>query len=354
MNLRKFYLILTSIMTSFLFIFGIGLLLLVNTSQAAPKDNSAKPKKNIITDIIEPFVADKNPVNILVLGGDKVAGNTDTIMLVNFTPATAQLNILSLPRDSRVKIEGLGYTKVNAAYPKGGADLAVQTVSNFLGVKIKYHVYVDTSAFRKVIDTLDGIDYEVPVDMNYDDPIQNLHIHFQKGLQHMDGEKAEEFMRFRHPTHYTKEIMKYYDGSDLKRIDAQQSFIKELLRQKTNIKYISKINEIIDVIFKSVETNITSTDALKLSQNIGNLNVSAINTFKVPGRDLNVYTWYYVPDIEETKRIVEQYFYSESGVAPTEYTNVEDAGLREMINGRPRKNPSNSGSNIKGSATPKP
>ncbi|KNY26275.1 LCP family protein [Pseudobacteroides cellulosolvens] len=357
MNIRKFYLIMTTTVTIFLFSSGVWLLFLINTTAAAPKDGKANTQNNLINHIIQPFVADKNPVNILVLGGDKVAGNTDTMMLVNFTPGTGKISIISTPRDSRVKVKGLGFTKINAAYPRGGADLAVDTLSNFLGVRIKYYVYVDTSAFRKIIDKLDGVDYYVPVDLYYNDPYQNLHINLKKGQQHLDGKKAEQFMRFRKPQGgYSKEMMKYYDGSDLKRIEAQQNFIRELIKQKKNIKYISKASDIIDVILKSVETNITASDALKLAQNISNIDISGMETFMVPGDTASVNgIWYYVPDRKATAKIVEENFQSDLGAAPSYYADEDDRELTRSKN-KPKatKNPSNSDTSIKGSKTPKP
>jgi LCP family protein required for cell wall assembly len=358
MNIRKFYLIMTTTITIFLFSSGIWLLFLINTTSAASENGTVKKQNSLIDNIIKPFVADKNPINILVLGGDKVAGNTDTMMLVNFTPGTGKISILSTPRDSRVKIRGLGFAKINAAYPKGGADLAVETLSNFLGVRIKYYVYVDTAAFRKIIDLLDGVDYYVPVDLNYDDPIQNLHIHLKKGQQHLDGKKAEQFMRFRHPTTYTKEIKKFYDGSDLKRIEAQQNFMRELIKQKKNIKYISKANDLIDVVLDSVETNITISDALKLAQNISNIDTAGMQTFMVPGDTAYINgIWYYIPDRKATETIVEDNFHSDSGAAPAYYANEEDRDLTRSKNStKPKatKNPSNSDTSIKGSKTPKP
>ncbi len=358
MNTRKFYFILTTIMTSFLFISGVYMLYLINITSAAGSDEKDSTNQEGFFDkIIQPFVLDKSPVNILLLGGDKVAGNTDTMMLINFNPDTAQINILSVPRDSRVMINGMGYEKINAAYPKGGPDLAVRTVSNFLNTCIQYYVYVDTAAFRDIIDMVDGVDYYVPIDMDYDDPIQNLHIHLAKGQQHLNGKKAEQFMRFRHPNHYTQEIMKYYDGSDIKRIQAQQSFIKELIRQKTSLKYLTRLNDIISRAFSSLNTNLTLSDALKLAQNINKLDINQIIMKTVPG-DPDVIIngiWYYAPDKAETKSIVEQYFHSDLGTAP-EYSDSDDEPDVEAAKSytQTQKNPSNKNTGIKGSSTPQP
>lgn len=357
MNTRKFYFILTVIMTSFLFVSGVYMLYLIqNTAAASPNSSTKNPtggSVGFLGEIVQPFVLEKSPTNILVLGGDKVAGNTDTMMLINFNPDTMQINIMSIPRDTRVKIKGLGYAKINAAYPKGGAELAMETVSNFLGTCIQYYVYVDTSAFRKIINKLDGVDYYVPIDMYYNDPLQKLYINLKKGQQHFDGAKAEQFMRFRQPSskHYTKEMMKYYDGSDIKRIAAQQNFIKELIRQKTSIKYITKINDVLDIIFDSVETNLTMSDALKLSQNINKLDTEQIKMFTAPGDSDAIINgiWYYVPYKAETKKIVDQYFTSDLGKAPTDYSNNDDEELNiNKSKSYSKNNPSNKQTTIKG------
>ena len=103
---------------------------------------------------------------------------------------------MSIPRDTRVLIDNK-YRKINFAYPYGGIELAAGTVSELLDVNIKYYIFVDTFAFRIIVDLLGGVDIDVPVNLDYDDPTQDLHIHLKKGLQHLDGEHAEQYVRFR-------------------------------------------------------------------------------------------------------------------------------------------------------------
>ncbi|MCX7922893.1 MAG: LCP family protein [Clostridia bacterium] len=315
MNTRKFYLIITIAVSIFLFLAGVFMLYSLNIIKV---DNASPLAK-----ILDPFIPATEPVNILVLGGDKVAKNTDTMMLVNFNPSTAKLSILSIPRDTKTKIKGHGTQKINAAFPFGGPELALTTVSDLLDVKIKYYVYVDTSAFRKIIDELDGVDFYVPVDMDYDDPAQNLHIHLKKGQQKLYGAQAEQFMRFRQPNNHNYKkngMINFYDGSDLKRIDAQQNFIKELIKQKANIYYITKLNSILGIVFNNIETNIGLDQALKLSRNISQLDSSSINMFKLPGDDKKEsYGWYYVHDKEKTQEIIQQNFISNE-----EFGKIED------------------------------
>lgn len=305
MNSRKFYLTFTLMFSAFLFLAGIASILYLKTNSSLGG--------SILGDLLNPFKLSNEPVNILVLGGDRVAKNTDTIMLVNFSPATAKINILAIPRDTKVTVKGSGVPKINSAFPLGGPTLAVDTVNKLLNVKIKYYIFLDTVAFRKIIDILGGVDIDVPVDMVYDDPYQNLHVNLKKGLQHLDGEHAEQFVRFRHPNNYkNKEVAKFYNGSDLNRIDAQQKFIKELIRQKVNIINITKLNDIVKEVFNNIETNLKLSDMLKMAQGIDKLSLSNVTMFKLPGNDDDegAAGWYYTYDKAKTEEIIKQNFSS--------------------------------------------
>ncbi|NLL05048.1 MAG: LCP family protein [Clostridiaceae bacterium] len=305
MNVRKFFLIICSIISAFMFLLGVASLGYINLTATVNADVYNSNNNNLISELLDPYKTTTENVNVLVLGGDKVNKNTDTMMVVNFNPTTAKISILSIPRDTKVLINRKN-AKINAAYPVGGGEQAIESVSDLLGIDIKYYVYVDTSTFRKVIDKLDGVDYYVPEDMNYDDPIQNLHIHLKKGQQILDGNKAEQYMRYRQGN--SGKVTKNYDGSDLKRIDAQQNFIKELIRQKVNIIYITKMNDILNLIFSNIDTNISMDEVLKLSKNITKVNANEINMFKLPGESINGSPWYYIMDRTQTKEIVDQYF----------------------------------------------
>jgi len=288
-----------------MFILGVLSLgyIYASTDEAVP-DNVYKDKGNVLG-ILDSYKTVNESINVLVLGGDKVNKNTDTMMLVNFNPSTAKISILSIPRDTKVRINNKT-AKINAAYPGGGGERAIESVSDLLGVDIKYYVYIDTSTFRKVIDKLDGVDYYVPENMNYDDPLQNLHIHLKKGQQRLDGKMAEQFMRYRQGNNHKP--TENYDGSDLKRIDAQQNFIKELIRQKVNIFYITKMNDILNVVFSNMDTNIEMDEVLKLSKNVSKINANEIKMLKLPGDSVHTSAWYYEIDKEKADEIVDQYF----------------------------------------------
>lgn len=372
MNLRKFYFISSLIISVFLFIIGIGILSYLGHDSVSA--NSDKSQSNqYIDNILDPFKDEKDPVNILLLGGDKYSGNTDTMMLVNINQETGKINVMSIPRDTKAHIKGVDAPRINAAYPVGGEKMAVETVSDILKVKIKYFIYLDVSSFRKIIDILGGVNYNVPVDMYYFDPTQNLTINLKKGPQKLNGAKAEQFMRFRQPSHSSKEVSKYYDGSDLKRIDAQQNFIKEVIRQKVNVYYITKLNSLMRVIYSNLETNINMDDALELAQKFTKLNIDDVHMFKLPGEaKFEDPWWLFVHDKAETEKIISEYFKSNSDFeegfrskaatkpktvpASNNKTNKPAAEEKAAADkeGSKKTNPSNAETGIEGSSKPAP
>ncbi|NMA33916.1 MAG: LCP family protein [Clostridiaceae bacterium] len=312
MDFRKFFFIMTIITASILFVFGTGILLYVNSNADmiinsevyASGDHESRQQ---LANIINPLVQRKEPFNVLLLGGDQVNNTTDTMILANFDPETCKINIMSIPRDTRVFIKNTE-RKINFAYVRYGVETAAQTVSELLDVNIKYYVFIDISAFRKIIDLLDGVDYYVPVDMDYDDPTQNLHIHLKKGQQRLDGAKAEQFVRFRKPNKWTKEIRKYYDGSDLKRNEAQQQFLRELMRQKLTLQYLPKLTSILDTVFDSVKTNLTLNETVKLTSYVTKFSIDNVSFIHMPGTTYDVSPYYYICNVPETRKIMAESF----------------------------------------------
>jgi LCP family protein required for cell wall assembly len=373
MVLRKFYFTVSIIVSIMLFFFGTYILFYINSMSSIETFNAISPS-NMFGNLLKPFIFGKDPFNSIVLVGDKTESNTDTMLLVNFDPSQSKLSVMSIPRDTRVNISDMSIPKINGVFArKNGAKLLLDTASDLLNVKIKYYVYLNISTFRQIIDLLDGIDYYVPIDMDYDDPTQNLHIHLKKGQQRLGGEKAEHFLRFRQPNGpYSQEMLKYYDGSDLKRIEAQQNFLKEAIRQKANIIYLPKLNEIINVVYNNLETNITLPEVFKLSRGITGFSLDNVNFFTLPGESKVINNiWYYIYDKAETEKIISEYFVSKDG-----YTNIDSETKKNKSTIPPesktdskpkpvpivdenkkdaiKDNPSNSDTSIKGSPIPEP
>ena len=136
--------------------------------------------------------------NFLLLGSDKGGGNADTIIVASYDTKSQKVGVLSVPRDTMVDRDWSRNGKINAALGHGGPELLAEEITKTLGVPIDYYFHINLQGFVALVDELGGVDVDIPVDMNYDDPYQNLHIHFKKGPQHLDGQAAMEAVRYRH------------------------------------------------------------------------------------------------------------------------------------------------------------
>jgi anionic cell wall polymer biosynthesis LytR-Cps2A-Psr (LCP) family protein len=148
----------------------------------------------------------------------------------------------------------------------------------------------------------------VPVDLNYDDPIQNLHIHLKKGQQTLNGSEAEQYVRFRKPNKWNKELREYYDGSDLKRNDAQQAFMRELMRQKLTLQYLPKLTNVINTVFENVDTNFTLNEVVRMTGYVSRFKVENINFIPMPGTTYDASPWYYLCDVPASREIMAESF----------------------------------------------
>ena len=162
---------------------------------------------------------------ILVSGTDDGNGCADTNILVGFDAKNQAITCVSIPRDTGVYIDGKSQ-KVNAAYGKGGMALLADTVSDALGIPVDFTVEVSLEAFVKLVDEIGGVDFYVPLNMNYDDPYEDLHIHFSKGTQHLNGSDALKVVRFRHNNDGSG-----YGTEDIGRIGTQQAFLKTVFQK---------------------------------------------------------------------------------------------------------------------------
>lgn len=259
--------------------------------------------------------SDVGIVNILLLGVDEGGMRSDTIMLASLNGKTGKLSVLSIPRDTRVLV-GRNYQKINAAIGIGAQEvrkgnlkepeeLSVQKVKLLTGLPIHYFMSVNFDGFIEIIDALGGVEFNVPFRMKYDDPVQNLHIDLQPGLQTLNGKQAHDFVRFR------KGNAGYpgYAMGDLGRIEAQQAFIKALIEQKVTAKNILKADEIFDVVCKHVRTNYTAKDLIKHLGAIRKINSETMTMYQLPGAAQTIGgVSYYLCDDAKTQELVETVF----------------------------------------------
>jgi LCP family protein required for cell wall assembly len=239
-------------------------------------------------------------LTLLVMGTDKTAarsslrGNTDTMLLVHLSPESQKVNVLSIPRDTRVPIPGHRTFKANAANPWGGPELAVDTVSRFLKVRIDRYLLVDLDGISEVVDALGGIDVDIPKRMAYVDRTGGLRIDLPEGAQHLDGRQVESFLRFRH------------DGmGDIGRVSRQQTLMRDALPQLLHPAQWVKFPRLWAIVRSHSETNLTTGDVLAVAGWIGGLDPSTdVEVDTVPGHTATIDGLsYWIADDGEARRL---------------------------------------------------
>lgn len=197
-----------------------------------------------------------NRINILIVGCDEIEnqGRADTIVLLSISPKTKEILILSIPRDTRVEIPGRGMNKINHAYAYGGKELISKTVSSFLDIPINFYVIVDFIKFVNIIDELGGVEINIEKEMHYIDKAGGLNINLYPGKQILDGEKALQYIRFRHD-----------NLGDLGRIKRQQKLVEALINKMMNLDSVKKIPQILEGSKTYLETDIKLQDVVALA-----------------------------------------------------------------------------------------
>lgn len=280
----------------------------------------AKEVALFITGQTEEDLANLNPLYCLVLGVSTDEGLllTDTIMLCAYYPRTQQASILSIPRDTFVgKSESTagGYDKINSLYQSGGggdagAKKVLDAVEKLTGLEINNYIAVKNDGLIEIVDAIGGVEFDVPINMNYDDGSQKLFIHLNKGRQHINGAKAEQLLRFRHNNDGTSYPAEYGDN-DIGRMRTQRNFITETVRQTLQFKNVTKINELIKIAFKNTETNLDLDYVLKYSPAIVEFDASSIQNSYLPGESAVMGSqklWFYRAYKNDTKQLIQDMF----------------------------------------------
>ncbi len=224
-------------------------------------------------------------LNILVLGIDYNYNNqgilytkgarSDTIIVLSLSREADFFNVVSIPRDMQVQIaDDLGYDKINSAYAYGGVEQARETVSNFLGIPIHYHVILKVSGAKGVVDALGGLPINVEKDMNYDDNWGKLHIHLKKGPQVLDGEQAVGYARFRMD-----------EEGDRGRIRRQQQVIRALGRKLKEPALLSRLEDVARVVNESIETDLKFMQMIDLANLYSAFDFSKMRSARIVGDD---------------------------------------------------------------------
>lgn len=240
-----------------------------------------------------------NVVHVMIMGVDSRdddVGRSDTLMVAALDTERHKAALLSIPRDTRVPIEGHDYDKINHAYAFGGHKLSQQTVEKLLGVPMDHYIVVNTKAFPKLIDAIGGVDINVEKRMHYEDPWDDdggLVIDLYPGEQHMDGKKAIQYVRYR-------------DGEgDIGRIGRQQKFMKAVLKKMVSPDILPKLPDIIKTASTVIKTDMSVTELLDFAQQMKAIHDNGLEAKMVPGRpaylkDIS----YWIPDITDLRELM--------------------------------------------------
>ncbi|MDR1701141.1 MAG: LCP family protein [Sporomusaceae bacterium] len=241
-----------------------------------------------------------NKVNILVLGVDERPegddpGRSDTMFVLTLDTKSEQVSLLSVPRDTRTYIKGLGWDKINHAYSYGGVMLSKEAAIGLLGIPIDYYACVNFDGFYKIIDSLGGVTIDVDERMYYEDPYDDLVIDLRPGIQKLSGKKAIHYVRYR-------------DGEgDIGRIKRQQKFIKALASEAATPLILTRLPAIIRDVSTSIKTNMTASEMVGLAKI---LKAAAHNGFRaetVTGTPVLIKSIdYWIPNIAELRKYLAQ------------------------------------------------
>ena len=268
---KKIVLIITLVV-----LFLAALLLIVFNLRLNPLEEGKKIEISSETELDQTLketevVEDPENINILIVGSDVSGELADVIMLAKINPEERKVDVISVPRDTRVKINGK-FMKINSVLNVGKMSGVKQTIEYLLKTNVDNSILFSTDTFRETIDALGGVDFNVPQNMKYSDPIQNLEINLKKGYQHLDGKKAEQLVRYRK-----------YPMGDLDRIKVQQDFFKELISQKLNYSLINNADELIKTFVDNVNTDLTLKDLIPYINLLKSINNVEVNFYTIPG-----------------------------------------------------------------------
>lgn len=236
----------------------------------------------------------QDKMTIMIMGVDSRAddvGRSDTLMVATVDPNKKEAALLSIPRDTRVKIAGHGYDKINHAYAFGGHKLSKDTVEGLIGVPIDYYILIDIKAFSRIIDAIGGVDIDVEKRMYYEDPYDDseghpLVINLRPGMQHMDGETAIQYVRYRD------------EEGDIGRISRQQKFMKAVLDKLATPSIITKLPTLIQEISSAVKTDMSVSKMISLAGIVKDAKEKGLKTTMVPGKPAYIDDIsYWLPDV---------------------------------------------------------
>lgn len=247
------------------------------------------------------------PFSMMLIGTDSRKGErarSDTLLIATINPITQQAQLISIPRDTYIKIPGKGFDKVNHATAFGGPALLKKTLEDYLSIKIDRYATIDFDGFRKIIDELGGVEVTVKKRMKYTDPSDGTNIDLYPGKQILNGKQALDYARYR------KSDVGHED-SDYERIARQQEIIRALANKGGSMDAFLKAFKLMEILGKHIKTDLTQNEISSLLVTYYDPKKNHITTETIRGRDERIWNhstlgWYYLVSSGERERIQEK------------------------------------------------
>ncbi len=290
------------ILTSLFWLVGKAVVLMASSKATGPSNifyeiiNGDGDNKDSNKENEETFLKAPKKTNFLLVGVDKNELLTDVIMIGSFDRDSQMVDLMSIPRDTYIEYSTQEKAKANARgiyLPSSGQINVIHSytarefgvsfleehIESMLGIQIDYYAKVNIQSFKELVDAVGGVEFDVPIRMKYDDPAQDLHIDLQAGYQTLNGEQAEQLVRYRKGNNENEG----YARADLQRVEVQQDFMKALFKKVLSLDgIISNPIDTAKVFIDNVETNFSIVDMPKYVQYIPALSISKMNTYTIP------------------------------------------------------------------------
>ncbi|MEK8133053.1 LCP family protein [Paenibacillus filicis] len=289
-TVRRFFVVLLILILACVGYYTYGFVKFANNIQSKPEStkfptlSATKAGGGTPESLLPPKWEGKERVNVLILGGDSRGlkkneiPRSDSMMVASVDPVTKKAVLLSILRDTYVKVPGHGDDRINTAVSLGGPHLAMKTASELLGIPIQYYVYTDFQGFIALVDAIGGIELDVEKDMKYRDSEEpEFDINLKKGVQQLSGKTALQYVRFRHDA-----------LSDFSRTERQRKFMTAVAQKMQTAGSLIRMPMILNSIDPYIETNLTAGDMLKLGTLALDAKTEGMASSQIPPAELLV------------------------------------------------------------------